>query len=220
MLLSVLIVLFCISLQACSDSKGENKATADQTYTYEQFEKMSNEEKEKFYDSFKSSEEFNKWLDEAKRIANSPWKNGGKSPSKYTWEEYQALSDEQKELFYESFGSNEEFDKWLNKVKPDDTSSQTAIKDPASCTWSDYEKMSDSEKELFYESFASNEEFDKWRSEALKKDNSPWENGGKSPSKYTWEEYQALDDAQKELFYESFSSNEEFDAWMNRVKPK
>ena len=100
-----------------------------------------------------------------------PWDNGGKTPDQYTWEELQALTDIQKEYFFEWFDSAEEYEKWLNNARP------------------------------------------KKPSETM-----PWDNGGKPPDQYTWEEMQALTDVQKERFFEWFESAEKFETWADSTK--
>ena len=48
----------------------------------------------------------------------SPWENGGKQPEDYTWEEFEALSDEQQMAFQNSFEDNKDFENWYYKVGP------------------------------------------------------------------------------------------------------
>ncbi len=48
----------------------------------------------------------------------------------------------------------------------------------------------------------------------------PWENGGKAPSEYTWEEFLALSGEEQMAFQNAFGSSEDFEAWMNRVMPE
>ncbi len=42
----------------------------------------------------------------------------------------------------------------------------------------------------------------------------PWENGGKLPAEYSWEEFVDLDGALQIKFQNSFGSDEEFEEWM------
>ena len=46
----------------------------------------------------------------------------------------------------------------------------------------------------------------------------PWDNGGKQPKDYTWEEYEALDSKHKDAFYESFGDAYGFLEWQDRVQ--
>ncbi len=45
----------------------------------------------------------------------------------------------------------------------------------------------------------------------------PWENGGKAPAAYTWDEFNALSAVQQEAFVESFGSAEAFNKWEQRI---
>ena len=52
--------------------------------------------------------------------AERPWEeDGAKQPSDYTWEEFNELSPEQQEIFFESFESVEDFDMWMDRVNPE-----------------------------------------------------------------------------------------------------
>jgi hypothetical protein len=48
----------------------------------------------------------------------------------------------------------------------------------------------------------------------------PWENGGKKPSEYTWEEFNALDGLQQEFFFLWFDSADAFEVWMTEAQKK
>ena len=101
-----------------SQTTYKNRKTDE--YTWGDFEALSPEEQEVFFECFDSVETFEKWMNEAK--ANEikkdlPWNNGGKQPAEYTWEEFEALSPEEQEAFFECFDSAETFEKWMNEQK-------------------------------------------------------------------------------------------------------
>ena len=48
----------------------------------------------------------------------------------------------------------------------------------------------------------------------------PWDNGGKLPKDYTWEEYNKLDNELQMPFYHWFGSVEAFDEWMLNAQGK
>ena len=48
----------------------------------------------------------------------------------------------------------------------------------------------------------------------------PWENGGKQPDEYTWDEFQELDGMRQEAFVESFDTLEAFEIWEDKNEPK
>jgi len=163
-----------------------------------------------------------------------PWEEAGaKQPGDYTWEDYLALPDEEKDSFFESFESVDAFDKWLNKVNGGSTSGgstagdssdiQSGIagnKKPEDYSWEEYLALPDEQKDAFFESFGSTEAFDEWLEKARGEAGEyPWENGEKQPKDYTWEEYLALPDEQKDAFFESFESLEEFDKWLTKNQP-
>lgn len=47
-----------------------------------------------------------------------PWENGGKAIEEYTWEEFEGLSGDQQEAFFEAFETVEAFEEWMEMVKP------------------------------------------------------------------------------------------------------
>lgn len=141
-----------------------------------------------------------------------------KRPEDYTWEEYLALSNSDKELFYESFENSEEFDKWIAKAQYDSLPWNNGGKNPADYTWEEYLALSNSEKEMFCESFENTDEFEKWMTNA-QNNALPWNNNGKDPGDYTWEEYLALSNSEKEMFVESFDNAEDFEAWLEQNQP-
>ena len=152
-----------------------------------------------------------------------PWENGGKQPSEYTWEEFQALSGAEQELFVESFESAEAYEKWENNAVNNQNANlpENNGKKPSEYTWEEFQALSGAEQEVFIESFQSAEAFEEWSNNAISAVNKfPWENGGKQPSEYTWEEFQALSGVEQEAFVESFSSTDAFEKWENSVMPQ
>ena len=100
-------------------SPWENGGKQPKDYTYEEFDALSAEQQLEFQESFKSTDEFNEWLNKAQWVAvEVPWENGGKQPEDYTWEEFEALSDEQQMAFQNSFEDNKDFENWYYKVSP------------------------------------------------------------------------------------------------------
>ena len=76
----------------------------------------------------------------------------------------------------------------------------------------------------FQKYFDSIEDFEEWLEKAMSEDpNSdtyiPWEHGGKTPNKYTYEEFEALSAAQQMAFQKYFDSIEEFSEWLESVLP-
>ena len=203
----------------------ENGGKQPDQYTWEEYEALSVDQKEAFFDSFESAVAFDNWMSRvtgASEVETMPWEDGGKQPEEYTWAEYEALTASQKEAFYDSLGSSVAFDNWVSRV-----TGTTAIetmpwedgdKQPEEYTWAEYEALTASQKEAFFDSFGNAGEFEEWMAQASgSADAMPWEDGGKQPEEYTWAEYEALTASQKEAFFDSFDSPEAFDNWMNRV---
>ena len=56
------------------------------------------------------------------------------------------------------------------------------------------------------------------QSETQQKSDLPWDNGGKQPLEYTWEEFEALS-MERQIAFQFAMGFEEFEAWLNRVNP-
>ena len=205
-------------------------------YTWAEYEALTNTQKEAFFDSFGNAEAFDNWKQRVTGNGGSaeteqmPWEDGGKQPKKYTWAEYEALTPLQKEAFFDSFGSVEAFDNWKQSVtgnggsvEKEEMPWENGGKQPEDYTWAEYERLTAIQKEAFFDSFDNAADFDRWMNQATGTGESsgtekmPWENGGKQPEKYTWEEYEALTPLQKEAFFESFDDADDFDRWMNQA---
>ncbi len=153
-----------------------------------------------------------------------PWENGGKKPADYTWAEYEALPESMKNAFYESFESEAAFEKWFNKVTQSQKPTlpwENGGKKPSDYTWAEYEALPESIKNAFYESFESEAAFEKWFNKVTQsqKPTLPWENGGKKPADYTWEEFNSLSDSLKEAFVNSFHNPGDFADWLDANQP-
>lgn len=154
-----------------------------------------------------------------------PWETGGKKPNQYTWSEFLALSEFQKQAFIDSFTDVDAFEAWMIKAQEDEANAkmpwEKGGKQPSKYTWAEFEALDDLQKEAFVESFGSNEAFEAWMEKAKNAEETekmPWEKGGKQPQAYTWSEFEALTGDQKEAFIESFGSDEAFESWMQSVQ--
>ncbi len=144
------------------------------------------------------------------------------------WEEYLALSPEERETFFEEFDSMEAFEAWVESVKPEEDPAPIAAWDkpgkaPDQYRWEEYLELTMEEQEAFFQWFDSEEEFKAWLEQAQPEESTPpeikWNKPGKTPDQYTWEEYQVLDAEDRDAFYLWFASEEAFEAWMQSVKP-
>lgn len=201
------------------------------SYTWEEYQAMDPEQKDELYERFDSAEDFEAWMESVQPKETEPvfvWDEPGKTPDAYTYEEYQALTAEKKEAFYQWFGSLEEFESWLNKAKGEVPTTQPPTWDeqekrPNEYTWAEYQTMTPEEQDAFYLWFDSKEAFEAWMNAAQPAEVDPekptWDLSGKTPDAYTWEEYQALSPEQQDAFYLWFGSLEAFEVWMENAKP-
>ncbi len=209
-------------------------------YTWEEYEALTPALKVAFRNSFKTQEAYDQWYNMVQGSAPlMPWENGGKLPSEYTWAEFEALSDDVQEAFYEWFGSNDAFIAWKDRVQGNSGSGsntptlpwENGGKLPNQYTWAEFEALSDELQEYFQDWFPSFEAFEAWMNSVQGNSGSsgnipespstpalPWENGGKLPNQYTWAEFEALSDELQEYFQDWFPSFEAFEAWMNSVR--
>lgn len=104
--------------------------------------------------------------------SNCPWELGERSPDQYSLSEFKALSDSQKEMFFEWFESDEAFDKWFSIAEYEETYGELPWnhggKKPDEYTWNEFQKLSDSQQEMFFEWFDNEESFDSWMSNTNK----------------------------------------------------
>ena len=215
-------------------------------YTWEEFEALEGVHKDLFFESFGSVEAFDVWMIQAggpvqqeAQEMERPWETGGNAPAEYTWEEYQALSPELQDAFFESFDSAESFDAWKNAAEgpAEQTVSvpeypwEQGGKTPEEYAWEEFLGLPEEQKDAFVESFGSMDAFEAWQSrvnpepavEATTEattEPASWEGTGKQPEEYTWEEFLALSPEDQEAFFLSFATPEDFEAWMNRVNPQ
>lgn len=108
-----------------------------------------------------------------------PWENGGKAIEEYTWAEFEALSPELKELFFDSFDSFEAFEEWRAEEQPDEAASaeedasmekpwENGDKAIEEYTWAEFENLSPAQQEMFFDAFETLAAFDEWMQKAKK----------------------------------------------------
>ena len=169
-----------------------------------------------------------------------PWENGGKQPSEYTWEEFEALDGTLRVAFQQSFGSMDNFNKWMKAAKGVNTQDpependddyqlelpwENGGKQPGEYTWEEFLALDGGMQIAFQQSFGSYEAFEQWQQSVNDTQTQvtepeqelPWENGGKQPQEYTWEDFEALNGDQQIEFQRSFGSIEAFEEWRQRV---
>ncbi len=198
-------------------------------YTWDEFEKLKDFEQEAFFEWFGTAKAFETWMNEAKNTTSDdityPWDDGGKTPDKYTWDEFEALEDFEKEGFFEWFDTVEAFDIWKDMAEFEAEYGRIPWnhggKNPDKYSLDEFTALTPELQEMFFEWFESFEAFEKWKEKADFEDKYgeiPWEHGGKTPDKYTLNEFNALSAELQEMFFEWFESADAFEAWMNRVQ--
>lgn len=144
----------------------------------------------------------------------------------YTWDDYSAMSNEEKDAFYERFETAEDFEKWKESVQPTETEFDFQWNEPGKApneyTWEEYQALTPEKQEAFYQWFESATDFEAWmESVQTPEDTTPvWDKSGKTPSEYTLEEYQTLSPEEQDAFYHWFASEDEFMSWMNDAMPE
>lgn len=204
-------------------------------FTWEEYQALTIEQQDAFYRWFESKEAFEAWF-EREQITEPEetipaWNRTDKLPSEYTWEEYQELTPEEQDAFYNWFESEEAFVAWLEAAEAEfeATKSTTSppqwdesVKLPNEYTWEEYQQLPPEKQEAFFNWFGSVEAFEVWM-ESVKPSETivptqEWNKGGKLPNEYTWDEYQQLTREEQDAFFNWFDSVEAFEAWMNAAR--
>ena len=140
-------------------------------YTWDEYQQLTNEEKDAFFIWFGSVEAFEAWMERVHPSESEPstpgWNKPGKLPSEYTWDEYQRLTNEEKDAFFLWFGSVEAFEAWMERVHPSETDPSMPEwnkpgKLPSEYTWAEYLQLTNEEKDAFFLWFGSVEAFEAW----------------------------------------------------------
>ena len=198
-------------------------------YTLEEFNKLTASQQIAFQKWFGSSGKFDEWMKnqqtELPKEEKNPWETGGKKPSEYTLAEFNALSASQQIAFQKWFGSDENFDAWLSKVEkesftPVEVPWEKGGKSPDQYTLTEFNELTGEQQIAFQKWFGSGENFDAWMKNAQQSSEDqiviPWQNGGKHPSEYTWDEFEGLSGPLQIMFQEELGP-EAFESWMNFV---
>ena len=164
----------------------EKEGKQPQEYTWEEYQALDDSFKDAFFEAFGSVEAFDEWLavvngDTVKEefAQADPTLPTEKRPEEYTWLEYESLTADEKDLFFESFDSPEAFGKWYNganpqrpqmEILPEDQSEtnllDTANKPIEEYTWEEFEQLTPEQQEEFFLSFVSPDAFEAWMLQA------------------------------------------------------
>ena len=149
----IILVVIIFATTACSSSTGSRDSVIIDFFTNNSVNQENT-----------SVDNENSGLDS--HDLNLPWEKGGKTPDQYTWDELEALTDIQKEYFFEWFDTVEAYESWLDNAKPDDEVEampwEKGGKTPDQYTWDELEALTDIQKEYFFEWFDSADDFNAW----------------------------------------------------------
>lgn len=236
--LVVILVILCAVVVLLENRTFEKEPQTQTTepsgaYTWEEYQALSLEEQDAFFQKFDSVDAFEAWMDAVKPVDTTAleleWNKSGKEPNEYTWEEYQALTAWEQDAFFAWFESENEFTAWMDAVKPEETTEPVLSwdkqnKEPSAYTWEEYQALSQKEQDAFYMWFGSEAAFEAWMNAVKPEETTEplmqWDKPGKEPDAYTWEEYQTLTPEEQDAFYLWFESEAAFEAWVNAVKPE
>lgn len=105
-----------------------------------------------------------------------------------------------------------------NRDENNSIGSMDGKNDYSGVTYADYLAMTPDRQIEFQNSFSSMEKFTEWLDMVTNTTvYLPWENGGKKPRDYTYDEYEALTVDQQIAFQESFESFDLFTEWLDRA---
>lgn len=196
----------------------ENGGKEPSAYTWREFLQLTSEQQIAFQNWFGSSAAFEEWMQAVNTTQNkNPWENGGKQPAEYTWKEFEALTGAQQIAFQNSFGSAAAFEAWMERAQATDSEYpwEMGDKQPDEYTWDEFESLTGAHQMAFQQWFGSAEAFEAWMEWAQGTGSAnPWENGGKQPDEYSWEEFESLTATQQMVFQKWFDSPEAFEKWM------
>ncbi len=200
----------------------EPGAKQPQDYTWEEFEALSGAQQIEFQ-NFLGTEEFNKWYDRfhGNDYIYLPWENGGKDPNDYLWSEFEKLSPAQQIAFQNYLGSAK-FEKWFMRVRGEESVYlpwEFGGKDPFEYEYEEFEALNEAQQ-IAFQTYLGKTKFEEWlnREEPIVEEEVelPWENGGKDPAEYSYQEFEALNEAQQ-MAFQSYLGDE-FDNWLERAK--
>ena len=240
LLFAALSLLVCVGIVfAVTHTRDNAEAEMQETLeteiyanlTWEEYQSLSLEEQDRYFDQFASKDDFESWMDAVKPTESVPslpkWDESGKCPDAYTWEEYQRLTGEERDAFVNWFESAAAFEAWLESVKSTESTEAAPEwgkqeKLPSAYAWAEFQALTSEEKDTFFAWFGSLEAFEAWMNSV--KPTQPteptpeWNKPGKLPNEYTWEEYQQLTKEEQDVFFHWFESVADFEAWMEKAQ--
>ena len=179
LVLSLLTLLLCAAGCGRLSPEASPSPAAPELPTWEEYEQMTDPEKAAFSAGM-SEEDFDCWMQEAIRETAGvsealPWEaEGSTAPAEYSWAEYEALTEEEREAFSASL-TEEEFDIWMEAAIREAAGAEADAapwtlpggKAPDEYTWEEYLRLTEEHQMLFARQFADGG-FDLWMQEATR----------------------------------------------------
>ncbi len=143
-------------------------AKTPDAYSMEEFERLSDSQKEQFCQWLSSRGMFDDWYDAnaVSSLESCPWlAEGSKTPDQYSAEEYDELTELQKEAFYLWLNEHELFDSWYENAFLETQTYPWEIygaKRPNDYSWSEYQSLSPDAQEAFCRWLNENNLYDSW----------------------------------------------------------
>ncbi len=201
----------------------ENGGKQPSEYTWAEYQLLSKGQQIAFQTAIGGNRVFDAWLQQMQPdVGGMPWETG-KRPDEYSLAEFNALSGAQQMAFQSWFGSNAAFDRWMQNAQAAEDAGENrweGDKLPSEYTWAEFKALSGAQQMAFQSWFGSNAAFERWMQNAQSDGGSdmdmPWDNGGRRPDEYTWDEFLALGDAEMMAFQDWFvDKGLDFEDWMN-----
>ena len=187
-------------------------------YTWAEYQALTDKQQAAFVNHLGSAG-YQNWLTKVQGQKETyPWEiAGSKKPQTYTWEEYEALTANQKKAFRNYLG-NDGFEAWLESVQEKENPwEEDGAKQPEDYTWEEYLALTEDQKTAFQE-FLGARGYEEWLEEALRQDTAnPWEESdAKQPKDYTWEDFKTLTESQQAAFQE-YLGEDAMKAWLRTI---
>lgn len=138
-------------------------------FTWEEFAALTPEQQAMFPNYFDSPEEFDKWYAQAQEETSGTVAVdlNGKKAEDFTWEEFRALTPDEKAVFPDYFESYDAFQHWYDQAQGtgETKSEQPSVeneKAPGEYTWGEFMELSPEEQAVFPDRFENEEAFQDW----------------------------------------------------------
>lgn len=200
MMLACLLVLTVV-IPAFAETDSQNEVLVNCTWA--EYNQMTEEQQNGFYNSFADPEDFDDWMYYAYTASLNELPYPDKAPSEYTMDEYELLNEVQQELFFESFESAEAFDAWWTVV----------YQKPVVyfCTYAEFAAMDEMQQDEYIALFDDESIFSLWLDNAIV---NAAEYEGKQLYEYSLREAEQMDLESQAAFFAAFADEAATNSWV------